>query len=174
MAAKYKRNDIDKTKKPKPYPFNFVLKVYKHFHHIEDTADKFQMDYEGTALELESVSQDEIAIRWDGGEVFARTFLPLPDKLLAQNREYFDENITLSNYSKVAVIEKAHIEGRTDQEGLLAALKLLLSYYHGLLIRADLNAVIEGIDSNHLAYRQNDAEADGIRYAVYVEPGAMM
>jgi len=166
--------DIDKSKKPpEPFPFNFVLKVYKHLHHIEDTADRFQMNYEGAALELESVSEDEIVIRWDGGEVFASSFLPYPDKLLAQDREYFYENITLSNYSKVAVLERAHIDEHTNHEGMLAALKLLLSYYHGLLIRADLHEVIEGID-NSLTYRQNDAAIDGVCYAVYVDPSAMM
>lgn len=166
--------DIDKSKKPpEPFAFNFVLKVYKHLHHIEDTADRFQMNYEGAALELESVSEDEIVIRWDRGELCASSFLPYPDKLLAQDREYFDENITLSNYSKVAVLKRAHIDEHTDHEGMLAALKLLLSYYHGLLIRTDLYRVIECID-NSLAYRQNDAEVDGIRYAVYVDPSAMI
>lgn len=174
MISAFLSEDIDKTKKPpEPFPFNFVLKVYKHLHHIEDTADWFQMDYEGAALELESVSEDEIVIRWDGGELFASSFHSYPDKLLAQNTEYFYENATLSNYSKVAVLERAYIDEQTDYEGMLAALKLLLSYYHGLLIRADLHEVIDGID-NSLAYRQNDAEVDGIRYAVYVDPSAMM
>ncbi|MFF2890690.1 hypothetical protein [Paenibacillus sp. NPDC057967] len=164
--------DIDKTKKPTSFPFNFVLKVYKSFHDIEDTADRFQMNYEGSVLELESMSEDEIVIRWDGGEVFARSFLPYSDKLLAQNSEYFYENMTLSNYSKVAVLYRAHADEQTDRDGLLAALKLLLSYYHGLLIRIELPTVMEIVE--RLAYRQNDVEIDNIRYAVYLEPGSMM
>lgn len=165
--------DIVKAKKPTSFPFNFVLKVYKSIHDIEDTGDRFRMEYEGVVLELESVSTDEIVIRSGDAQVFARSFHPYSDKLLARNKRYFQENINLSNFSKVAVLEQAHVGTGTDHESMKAALKLLLSYYHGLFIRTDLQAVIDGID-NSLAYRQEDADVDGIRYAVYLEPSSMM
>jgi hypothetical protein len=67
---------LDETKKPKPIPFRFALKVFKDRQGLPDVSDRFSMIFDGTEMELESRGEDRIIIRAAGVEVVAGTFIP--------------------------------------------------------------------------------------------------
>ncbi|REK69151.1 hypothetical protein [Paenibacillus paeoniae] len=170
--AAFLSDDLDETKKSQSSPFNFVLKVWKHRYDIEDVADKFEMIFEETHLELESVSEDEIVIRANGAEVYAHSFESYADKLLEQDQGIIYEQIHLSITGKVAVIDSWHIPSERSAIAVSTVLNFLVTYYHSILIKANLMHSAEIIRSRNI--RSDDVIIDGVSYEVYLGPSAMI
>ncbi|RIX47895.1 hypothetical protein D3P08_24780 [Paenibacillus nanensis] len=160
---------LDESKKPKPIPFRFVLKVFKDRQGIADRSDRFVMSYNGTEMELESKGEERIVIRASGVKIVAGSLFAYLDPLdFHVDAQYLYENFNAANPARMTVLEEIRFQPSAER-AFQSIMELLLSYYETILMKSGENGEAADLIAQK-TWKQADAHLAGQTFQVFSNP----
>jgi len=148
--------------------FDFFLKVVKHNLKYAGEYTHMNVEFGGLNAILEKKTENRISIRSQGASLFIESS---QDLLGRCEDEIFENNINLSNFTRVVVVRDIVCDDSPGLTELTAIVELLFTYFHMILAEENNDSPILKISR---AMRMDNIEIEDKVYMVLCDPGSIV